>query len=164
MLYKVLFGISVASVLLIAAPVRAQAPVDEPVGSGASANWSGYVAVGNTYTAVNGTWTIPTPTAASQLSADATWVGIGGVSSSNLIQAGTQAIVQNGTIEYQAWYELLPAGQQMIPLTVRGGDTVTVSLDEIASNLWQISFTDNSTGQNYQTEISYVSTNAWRNG
>ena len=90
---------------------------------------------------------IPTPTSTTtNTAADATWVGIGGVSSTDLIQAGTQAVVENGTVTYEAWYELLPQFQQVVPLTVHGGDTVSVSLSQTSTNDWQISFTDSTTG------------------
>ena len=54
---------------------------------------------------------------------DATWVGIGGVTSNDLIQAGTQAIIQKGQTSYEAWYELLPGYQTIIPLTINAGDS-----------------------------------------
>src|SRR4051812_44346743 len=65
-----------------------------------SLNWSGYVAGGSDYTAISGSWVVP-QVSGGTLSADATWVGIGGTASRNLIQAGTQAIVDyDGTVVY----------------------------------------------------------------
>src|SRR2546427_4217339 len=52
-----------------------------------SSNWSGYAASGGTFTSVTATWTVPTVSATSP-GADATWVGIGGLESQDLIQAG----------------------------------------------------------------------------
>src|SRR2546427_2616225 len=52
-----------------------------------SSNWSGYAANGGTFTSVTATWTVPTVSATSS-GADATWVGIGGLESQDLIQAG----------------------------------------------------------------------------
>src|SRR2546428_3477456 len=60
-----------------------------------SSNWSGYAAAGGTFTAVSGTWIVPQVTAA-VAGADATWIGIGGVSGRDLIQAGKQANVSGG--------------------------------------------------------------------
>ena len=55
-----------------------------------SSNWAGYAATEGRYTEVSGTWTIPTYSAMSSAGVSATWVGIGGVNSRDLIQAGTQ--------------------------------------------------------------------------
>lgn len=124
-----------------------------------SSNWSGYSATTGSFTAVGGSWSVPQATGASAaaLSADATWVGIGGVSGKDLIQAGTQNIVQNGTTTYEAWYELLPASPVQVPLAVHPGDAVTVSIAQQTDGQWQISFNDATTGQSYQTSVTYAS-------
>ena len=55
-----------------------------------SGNWAGYVATGSSITSVTGSWTVPSAgTVPPGLSA--TWVGIGGYKTSDLIQAGTPA-------------------------------------------------------------------------
>lgn len=130
-----------------------------PNSSGTSRNWSGYAATGGQFTAVNGTWTVPAATGNGHTSADATWVGIGGISSSDLIQAGTQNTVDStGNVTSSAFYELLPNVSQNIPVTVKAGDTITVAITQQSSNQWQISFTDKTTNQNYQLQtISYTS-------
>src|SRR5439155_19997725 len=46
-----------------------------------SSNWSGYAATGGAFTSVSATLTVPT-VASTSTGADATWVGIGGLSSS----------------------------------------------------------------------------------
>lgn len=146
----------------VAIPAYAQTPSNEAVSTDTSANWAGYAASGDSYSGLQGTWTIPTPVAngSTGIAADATWVGIGGISSKDLIQTGTEAIVQNGAITYEAWYETLPQGQQSIPITVNGGDSITASITETSSNVWQISFTDNTTGKQYQTAINYTSSHS----
>ncbi|HEY6019963.1 MAG TPA: G1 family glutamic endopeptidase [Candidatus Paceibacterota bacterium] len=88
-------------------------PVELATSTGASYNWSGYVADQGDYSAVSATWVVPQaqyPTGSTaDIAADATWVGVGGVDSRDLIQAGTQALVDSsGATQYQAWYELLP--------------------------------------------------------
>jgi hypothetical protein len=133
------------------------AAANSSIGTDTSENWSGYVASGSGYTSVGGEWIVPQATASTSLAADATWVGIGGVASSDLIQAGTQAVIQNGTTTYEAWYELLPAASQEVPLTVKPGDALSVTLAEQSSNVWLISLTDLSSGQNYQTSVTYNS-------
>jgi hypothetical protein len=126
--------------------------------TGTSENWSGYVSGSGTYTSVSGTWTIPYSTSNTNSSADATWVGIGGVTTNDLIQVGTLSLKTAGQFQYQTWIELLPANSVQLPVTVKPGDSVHVSITETAVNTWNISFQDYTTGQSYQQTISYTST------
>jgi len=90
----------------------------------------------------------------------ATWVGIGGVNSRDLIQAGTQDVsAGNGQSQFQAWIEMLPAPSQQVPLAVAPGDSVTVSITQqsAGSGTWQIAFKNNTSGQTYQTTVHYAS-------
>jgi hypothetical protein len=124
-----------------------------------SRNWAGYAAESGNYTAVSGTWTVPQPSGSSGVGA--TWVGVGGVSSTDLIQAGTQETVEgNGRVQYSAWIELLPQASQQVPLTVEPGDSVTVSIAEQQTGSWLITMTDATTGQKLQRTVSYSSTNS----
>lgn len=132
--------------------------VNSPVGTGISLNWSGYAAASGTYTGVGASWVVPQAAAGSgTISADATWVGIGGVASNDLIQAGTQAIFQNGTTSYEAWYETLPGNSTAVPLAIHPGDAVTVSLDQISAGEWQAVIADGTTGQSYTASVAYAS-------
>lgn len=121
-----------------------------------SSNWAGYVATGGSFTSVTGTWTVPS-VSASSAGADATWVGIGGERTSDLIQAGTQAVVSGGSVEYGAWIETLPQSTRSVPLTVSAGDSITVTLSETSSGLWSIAMKNNTTAQTYQTTVRYAS-------
>jgi hypothetical protein len=124
--------------------------------SDTSSNWSGYVANGGTYTSVTGTWIVP-QVGATTTGADATWVGIGGVSGTDLIQAGTQATVSGGSVSYDAWIEMLPQSSRTISLNVTAGDSVTVSITEQSSGQWLISMTNNTTKSSYQRTVTYAS-------
>lgn len=124
---------------------------------GQSANWAGYAATGGTYTAVSGTWKVPTVAASGTPGADATWVGIGGVTSTDLIQAGTQATAEGGSVRYSAWVETLPQASQTVPLAVSPGDTVSVSIAQQSGGAWLTTFNDATSGQSYQTTETYAS-------
>src|SRR5205823_6864429 len=87
-----------------------------------SSNWSGYAANGGTFTSVTATWTVPT-VSASSTGADATWVGIGGLSSRDLLQAGTQAMVDGSGVTYTSWIEMLPQSSRDVPLSISAGDS-----------------------------------------
>ena len=122
-----------------------------------SSNWSGYVANGGTYTSVTGTWVVP-QVGATTTGADATWVGIGGVTGTDLIQAGTQATVTgDGSVTYSAWTEILPDYSRTAPLQVTSGDTVTVTITEQSSGLWLIVMENNTTSAAYEKTLRYAS-------
>jgi hypothetical protein len=123
-----------------------------------SRNWAGYSAVKGVFTSVSGTWTVPSISSSGHTATDATWVGIGGIRSLDLIQSGTQDVINTtGQVISEAWVEMLPNFAQPLPLTVSSGDSVTVSLTNTGPNQWQLSFRDTTTGQNYQTTLSYAS-------
>jgi Peptidase A4 family len=124
-----------------------------------SSNWSGYSATGGSFTAVSGTWTVPQVKADSSAgSADATWIGVGGVTNDDLIQAGTEATVNGaGQVTYSAWVELLPQPPQDVRLTVRPGDVVSASISQQSTGTWRISIVDQTTQQSYQTTVQYQS-------
>ncbi len=125
-----------------------------------SSNWSGYAANGGNFTSVTATWTVPTVSATSS-GADATWVGIGGLTSNDLLQAGTQAMVDgSGTVEYSAWVEMLPQSSRNVPLTVSAGDSVTVTITQQSGNDWLISMKNNTTKGTYSVTVQYDSSNS----
>jgi hypothetical protein len=124
-----------------------------------SSNWSGYQAQGGSFTSVTGTWTVPA-VSATTAGADATWVGIGGITSNDLIQAGTQATVSGGQVQYDAWVEMLPASSKTVSLSVNAGDSVTVSITQKTALDWVISMKNNTTGGAYSTTVQYRSSNS----
>jgi hypothetical protein len=168
-IFKSLLAITISGGLVLAAvpalalqmpgyPQSSQNPAQNaPAGTNKSYNWAGYTVNGNNFTSVTGTWNIPNISSSPSPSADATWVGIGGVTTQDLIQAGTQAIDQNGQIQYQAWYETLPQNSQTLPLTVNAGDSISASITQQNAGQWLINLRDNTSGQNYQTTVQYNS-------
>src|SRR6266851_6400734 len=143
------------------APVQPAPLPTVPNTQNTSHNWSGYAATsGQTYTGVTGTWTVPQLAPNGAPGVGATWVGIGGVNSRDLIQAGTQDVASgSGQSQYQAWIETLPQPSQQVPLAVAPGDSVTVSINETGpgTGVWQIAFKNNTSGQTYQTTANYTS-------
>jgi hypothetical protein len=130
-------------------------------GQDTSRNWSGYAANGSKYTGISGTWTVPQVSASGGVSGTgATWVGIGGVNTKDLIQAGTEDSGSGRQNEYQAWIEMLPAASKQVPLAVAPGDSITVTIVEqpAGSQTWQIVLSNNRSGKTYQTSETYTST------
>ena len=137
-----------------------QVPGSRPArGRGVSSNWSGYAAGSGKFTSITGTWTVPQPSATgAALGADAAWVGIGGESSRDLIQAGTEeTVLRSGTIHYDAWIEMLPQYSHPIPLAVHPGDSVTVTIAQQQDGSWKVSFTNNTTTNTYDRTVQYNS-------
>jgi hypothetical protein len=133
--------------------------LDIPPGQGTSSNWAGYAARGGSFTSVSGTWTVPEIALDSPFGADAAWVGIGGLRSRDLIQAGTQQIVSGtGSVTYQAWVEKLPEVSRPVALAVLPGHTVSVSIDLQEADTWLISLTNHTTGQSLLRTEQYTST------
>jgi len=125
-----------------------------------SSNWSGYAANGGAFTSVTATWTVPTVSATSS-GADATWVGIGGLTSNDLLQAGTQAMVDgSGTVEYSSWIEMLPQSSRNVPLSVSAGDSVTVTITQQGGNDWLIAMKNNTTNGSYSVTVQYSSSSS----
>ena len=112
-------------------------------------NWAGYVAASSattktSFSGVSGSWTQPAANCgAGSPSNSAFWVGIGGYTGTHLEQIGTSAdCSKSGQATYYAWYELVPAAQVPLTMTVQpgdrfsahvavSGDTVNVSLSDL---------------------------------
>ncbi|MHB8458286.1 MAG: G1 family glutamic endopeptidase, partial [Acidimicrobiales bacterium] len=134
-----------------------------------SDNWSGYVVGGGAFTAVQGTFTVPSLYSGQSSSAQmAEWVGIDGASNSSLIQAGIWEYTDPSNPNYfyvYPWWEILPASETPITtMTVQPGDQITVAIAEIYGGEWSITLTDNTTGQSFTTDQPYngpLSSSEW---
>ena len=126
---------------------------------GTSRNWAGYAARDGSFTSVSASWTVPKLSLDGTFGADATWVGIGGLRSRDLIQAGTEQTTSGtGTTMYQAWIETLPDVARPVPITVLPGDSVNVSIDQQAGDAWLFTITNLTSGQTLQRTVNYTST------
>lgn len=138
-------------------------------GTASSLNWSGYaVTPGSGITGVSSTFTVPSagllPPGFS-----ATWAGIGGYNTSDLIQAGVSenspigGLISGG--QYNAWYEILPATETPLSncsgnsaCTVKPGDVVSVNINQTSSGQWDVSLKDPAEGWTFDKSIAYTST------
>jgi len=121
-----------------------------------SSNWAGYAVAAGPYRSASGQWTVPTVIPTGRSSYSAQWVGVDGVSSAALIQAGTQANFVNGTAHYSAWWEILPAPAVSIrTLAVRPGDLISVSIARVSPGRWRITLKDSRSGS-FTTIRSYA--------
>jgi|SRR5579862_1558700 len=138
---------------LLATPAAASA--QQAAKLAPSLNWAGYVATNAYYSGVSALIEAPTPSSLQFLGVVASWVGIGGVQTHDLVQAGVQEINQGPFVQYQAWYELLPAAERAVVMDIQPGAWVLVDIYEVGFNLWQISIVN---GTNVWTSrFSYAS-------
>jgi hypothetical protein len=171
--------ISLAVIGLLAAPAGAALTthgrnldlgrVDNQKNQVGSLNWGGYVAAASFpssgtpaagVTSVNASWKVQTAASTSTTTYSAQWTGIGGFfsSDSSLIQLGTESDYYNRAGHYDAWIEMLPNAEQVIPLTIKPGDTIVAGISPApGSNAWFMNMTDVTTGKSYTTTGSYTS-------
>jgi len=126
-----------------------------------SSNWSGYADTGATFSAVTGTWRVPTVTCTNNENAySAQWIGIDGDSSNTVEQDGTEADCLGGSPSYDAWYEMygdnaVNSGYEVelspSQYPVSPGDTMSASVSVVGST-WTLSISD---GWTYSISISY---------
>lgn len=125
-----------------------------------STNWSGYMATTGSFTGITASWTVPTVSGnGTSTSADGAWIGIGGVSTSDLVQTGTQDIVSaSGQDSTSAFYELLPAPAVTVTsISVSAGDTMNATITEVSPGSWTIAITDQTDNQAFTTTVTYSS-------
>lgn len=125
-------------------------------GSTSSLNWSGYAVTppAHDVTAVSSTFQVPTAGLVPP-GFDAMWTGIGGYSTTDLIQAGigAQSLPSAPLLgpQYYAWYEILPASETPITgcagdstCAVSPGDTITVDISKGSGSDWNVSINNGS--------------------
>ena len=168
-------NVVVAHAPMIRAYGPGHVPVPGPHNETTSNNWSGYaLSTGSTgnYTSATASWTVPTVTFVGYPSGpsfedSSSWVGIGGFSTGDLIQLGTEQFVQStGSTTYDAWYEILPASETVLPAghPVSPGDAMTASL-VCTSNCtvnnpnttWTLQMADATKGWTFSINLTYAS-------
>ncbi len=140
---------STATALAVVTAATATASAATAAQAAVSQNWAGYAAGGTQFSSVSGNWVQPTAKCGSGQTYSAFWVGIGGASdqSSALEQTGTQAdCMADGSAEYYAWYELVPAAPVKLDLAIKPGDNIAAKVNVDGSNV-TVSLTDQTSGQ-----------------
>jgi peptidase A4-like protein len=128
-----------------------------------SLNWSGYTvlaAPGNPIREATTNYIVP---GAGLLPPgfSSTWTGIGGYTTTELIQAGTEQDTLGG---YYAWYEILPEAETVIDSGCSGdptcavapGDSMHVAIRWVSGDLWHIDMIDYGKWS-WSTELHYDS-------
>lgn len=125
-----------------------------------SQNWSGYDVNGGPFTYVSGTFNVvnmaPATSTETHLSE---WVGIDGVTSNTVLQAGIgeDSFPGSSVIQTYAWTEVYPAPPQAVALSFQAGDQITVSISQISSGVWNLRLKNNTTGEQANVQVNYSS-------
>jgi hypothetical protein len=136
-------------------PRISTAPVKRSAAGWTSSNWSGYAITGSTYSSISGQWTVPAVAASRKATYSSNWIGIDGYSNSDLIQTGTESDYYNGSAHYDAWWEILPAAETVIPsISVKPGDTIKATITKGSGSTWTITISDGS--QSFTTNQTYT--------
>jgi len=141
-------------------------------GTSTSLNWAGYAVTpaSGGITAVHSTFTVPSAGLVPPGFA-ATWTGIGGYNTSDLVQAGISenSLPDNPLLgpQYGAWFEILPAAETPIEnctgnaaCPVKPGDKVSVSISQSSPGQWAISIQDPTEHWTWSKTIAYTSTHS----
>jgi Peptidase A4 family len=118
-----------------------------------STNWGGYVDLaskGSTYSKVTANWTVPTLkcTSATAGGFASFWVGLDGFNDSTVEQTGIRAICETAkTAEYEDWWEMYPAGVEIVHSTLKAGDKLTGTV-VVSGTKYTLSITDHTNPKN----------------
>ncbi|KZT03723.1 uncharacterized protein LAESUDRAFT_704399 [Laetiporus sulphureus 93-53] len=127
-----------------------------------SSNWAGaaYEESDGYFTAVTGTFTVPTPSAPSggsggSYSASA-WVGIDGYTCDNaILQTGVDFTIDNGETSYDAWYEWYPDyAYDFSGITISAGDSIRVTVTASSTTSGTAVVENLSTGQTVTEDLT----------
>lgn len=146
-----------AALLLTPTAALAQTP-GQPQTLQPSSNWSGYVAGNAYYSGVSALIQAPLPYALQSLGVVASWVGIGGSTAPDLIQAGVEEVNSGPFVGYHAWYEMLPDASRTVVMDIAPGAWVKFDVHETGPDLWQITIIN---GTNvFQSQFRYKSSHS----
>ena len=123
----------------------------------ASSNWSGYALTGSGYSSVTAHWVVQAVSRSHKATYSSEWVGIDGFSNSSLIQTGTESDYYNGAAHYDAWWEILPAAETVIPsIVVSPGDQMSATMTKGSGSSWTITISDMSRNETFSTVQTYT--------
>jgi hypothetical protein len=122
-----------------------------------SSNWSGYAITGSGFSSITGQWKVPGVSRSRKATYSSNWVGIDGFNNSSLIQTGTESDYYSGSAHYDAWWEILPAAETVIPsMTVSPGDTMSATITKGSGSSWTITIHDTTRGTSFSTVQTYT--------
>ena len=115
--------------------------------------WAGYYEEPGEVTSARATWRVPHLSCSSETSLSSTWVGVGGLDGSVLLQVGMFDNCIDGVAENGAFAEEYPGSTTSFQLLISAGDTVTASV-ALTAGTWEATLTDDTTGQQEKAAAS----------
>lgn len=161
------------ALVLSMAPTAPASASPVPVKMVSSLNWSGYALTGAAFTGVTGTFNVPVPRKPSACLEEASvWVGVDGVGTSDLLQAGVDessfAVPRSpsnpwwpptdpctGQVHVYAWWEDLPSAPVRVNFPVNVGDDMTVSIFKMSPGWWALAVHDLTSGHSFMRVQPY---------
>ncbi|EFW99951.1 proteinase aspergillopepsin [Grosmannia clavigera kw1407] len=126
-----------------------------------SYNWSGAVLVGTGYTSVTGKIVVPTISSGSSNNdkVGTAWVGIDGDTCSSLWQTGVSWTVEDGSVDYTAWYEWVPysASVDFTGITISAGDSIVMTVTATSTTSGTATIENETTGKTVSHTYSSMS-------
>ncbi|MCL4545703.1 MAG: G1 family endopeptidase [Chloroflexi bacterium] len=150
-------GLLPASSLAPVAPPTPATVSSSAVSPGSSDNWAGYYVQTDptalqtgVFTDVRGSWTVPTVDCSKTPNGSVgVWVGLDGVSSITVEQAGTSSDCEKGSAQYSAWMEVFPSDPRTAEMTIQPGDQITAEVQYLGDQVFRLSLRDETTGQGF---------------
>jgi len=132
--------------------------------TGTSGNWSAVILdkAGADFTTIYGYFAVPN--VASQVAGtgnaySSIWVGLDGNGTSDLIQDGTESDWVGGKAVYDAWVEVLPAAETLLPgLKIAAGDAIYTTTSYVVTGgkaYAQFTVANFNTNKNVSTKIAF---------
>jgi hypothetical protein len=113
-----------------------------------STGWAGYaVRTGSPHTQVSATWRIPAIRCTRANANASFWAGLGGIKTTRIEQAGTQALCRSGRPVYGSWWQLYPRPAVPAGIPVHPGDLITAQVTITSGTAVAIDLSDLSTGR-----------------
>lgn len=118
-----------------------------PFLAGANSNWGGYAVTGAKFTKVTGNWVVPSLKCSVTSGDISFWSGLDGWTSATVEQIGLDAVcTSGGSIQYNPWVEMFPAGSIYFKETVKAGDKMTSSVTTAGSGSFTLVLADPTQG------------------
>jgi hypothetical protein len=113
-----------------------------------SIGWAGYaVRTGGPHTQVSATWRVPAIRCTRANANASFWTGLGGINTTRVEQAGTQALCRSGHPVYTSWWQLYPRPAVPAGIGVRPGDVIAAQVTITSGTKVAIDLSDLSTGR-----------------
>jgi Peptidase A4 family len=137
--------IAVGTAAILSGARQPSAPPVGTITASQSRNWVGYTFTARDVTGVRAAWIEPYVAPEGSSSAESVWIGVGGLYSRAIMQAGTGAFYFEVYGGDEAWYERYPLDRYMVNgFVVYSGDVIEMMLTELpgSAHQWRIQMKD----------------------